>query len=244
MTVLVGVKCTDGIVIGADSAATSAAGQVNLLKMAADKIDIIDGRVIVAGTGQVGLGQRFSAVVKTAHGAKMFQKTPIELAKYLCAQGVNDFGSTNATKGTYGALVAAPIDDQGQLIEFATTDFQPELKNDKMNFVSMGSGQMLAEPFLSFVSRTFWNSRIPDLKSAIFGVYWALWHTIQCAPGGVGHPIVLATLAKEKKGWEAHLISDDQLGEQAQHMALIEERIGQYRSEMFQTVEPVPIPKP
>ena len=72
MTVLIGVRCTDGVVIGADSAATSAAGNIHLLKLASDKIVIVGDRVIVAGTGQIGLGQRFAEQVKHAHEAKLF----------------------------------------------------------------------------------------------------------------------------------------------------------------------------
>jgi len=244
MTVLVGVKCTDGVVVGADSAATSAAGQIHLLKMASDKIEIIGGRVIVAGTGQIGLGQRFAKIVSDAHDARVFQGNQVDVARQLSAAGVNDFAATGVARGQYGALVAAPIEDDGCLIEFAVPDFQPEIKTRKLNFVAMGSGQMLAEPFVSFVARTFWQSKIPDVQSAIFGVHWALAHTIRCAPGGVGDPIVIATLTKQKKGWCAELLSDEVLGEQAQHMAAIEDVIARYKEKLLEGVDAPPPPEP
>jgi Proteasome subunit len=244
MTVLVGVRCTDGVVIGADSAATSAAGNMHLLKLTSDKIVIVGDRVIVAGTGQIGLGQRFADQVKQAHDAKLFQKAPVDVAKALAAMGSTDFASTGATKGSYGALVGAPIEDSGQLIEFATADFQPELKNGKIHFVAMGSGQTLAEPFMSFVDRTFWRNKAPDVKTALFGVHWALSHTIRCAPGFVGDPICLAKLTKGNNGWKAELVSDEVLQEQAEHMAAIEERIAGYRDEMLGLVEAVAVPTP
>ncbi len=243
MTVLIGVRCTDGVVVGADSAATSAAGHVSLLKLAADKIVIVGDRVIVAGTGQIGLGQRFAEQVKKAHDAKVFQKSSIEVAKQLSAMGRSDFGETTAPMGQYGALVACPAEGLGQLIEFAVSDFQPELKNGKIHFVAMGSGQMLAEPFMSFVDRTFWKSKAPNVKTALFGVHWALAHTIKCSPGGVGEPICLASLTKVKGEWRAELVSDDVLQEQAEHMAAIEERIAGYKDEMLGQVEAVPVPK-
>ena len=244
MTVLIGVRCTDGVVIGADSAATSAAGNIHLLKLASDKIVIVGARVIVAGTGQIGLGQRFAEQVKQAHDAKLFQKSSIEVAKELAALGRKDFAQTGASMGTYGALVGAPADGAGQLIEFAIADFQPELKNGKIHFVAMGSGQMLAEPFMSFVDRTFWKSQAPKVKSALFGVHWALAHTIRCAPGGVGDPICLATLTNGKNGWHAELVSDDVLQEQREHMSAIEERIAGYKDEMLGSVEAVAVPQP
>lgn len=103
---------------------------------------------------------------------------------------------------------------------------------------------MLAEPFMSFVDRTFWKSNTPDVKTALFGVHWALAHTIRCAPGGVGDPICLATLTKGKNGWKAELVSEEVLQEQAVHMAEIERRIAGYRDEMLGQVEAVEIPKP
>lgn len=244
MTVLVGVSCSDGVVIGADSAATSAAGNIHLLKLASEKIFIIDGRVIVAGTGQIGLGQRFADVVKQAHGAKLFQKNAVEVARELSALACKDFSSTGASKGSYGALVGAPVTDRGHLIEYATADFQPELKGGKIYFVSMGSGQTLAEPFMSFVDRTFWNSSIPDVKSAVFGVHWALSHTIRCAPGGVGDPICIATLTKSKGSWTAELLSDEILQEQAVHMAEIEKRISSYKEDLYAAAKAEIIPQP
>lgn len=244
MTVLVGVRCTDGVVIGADSAATSAAGNVSLLKLASEKIVIVGGRVIVAGTGQIGLGQRFADVVKQAHDNKLFQKSAVDLARQLSALGCQDFASTSANRGSYGALVGAPVEDQGQLIEYAVADFQPELKNGKIHFVAMGSGQMLAEPFMSFVDRTFWKSKTPDVKTALFGVHWALAHTIKCAPGGVGDPICLATLTKGNNGWKAEIVSEEVLQEQQEHMAEIERRIAGYRDEMLGQVEAEAVPTP
>lgn len=244
MTVLIGVRCSDGVVIGADSAATSAVGNIHLLKLASDKIVIVGNRVIVAGTGQIGLGQRFAEQVKLAHDNRLFQSTPVEVAKQLSAMGRNDFAQTGASMGAYGVLVAAPADGVGQLIEFATADFQPELKTGKIHFVAMCSGQMLAEPFMSFVDRTFWKSKAPDVKTALFGVHWALAHTIKCAPGGVGDPICLATLINGKNGWLAELVSDEVLQEQSEHMAAIEDRIAGYRDEMLGLVEAVAVPKP
>lgn len=244
MTVLVGVKCTDGVVVGADSAATSAAGQTHLLKMASDKIEVIGGRVIVAGTGQIGMGQRFTKIVSDAHDAKLFQGKQVDVARQLAGLARNDFASTGCAQGQYGALVAAPMEDSGCLVEFAVSDFQPELKTAKLNFVAMGSGQLLAEPFVSFVARTFWESKTPDVQSAIFGVHWALAHTLRTAPGLVGPPIAIATLTKQKKGWCAELLSDEVLGEQAQHMAAIEDSIAKYKEKLLEGVEAPPPPEP
>lgn len=67
MTLIVGMRCTDGVVIGADGASTYAtiAGQRTILQPTR-KIDIIDKRVIAAVSGSVGLGQRLKEAVRLA----------------------------------------------------------------------------------------------------------------------------------------------------------------------------------
>lgn len=97
---------------------------------------------------------------------------------------------------------------------------------------------------MSFVDRTFWKGKAPDVKMALFGVHWALAHTIRCAPGFVGDPICLATPTKGNNGWRAELVSDEILQEQAEHMAAIEDRIAGYRDEMLGLVEAEAVPKP
>jgi 20S proteasome alpha/beta subunit len=69
MTAIVGIRCKDGVVIGADSSATfTDGGQVRTIEQPTEKkIEIIGDKVIVAGTGSVGHGQRFCAVVRKLH---------------------------------------------------------------------------------------------------------------------------------------------------------------------------------
>lgn len=242
MTVLVGVKCTDGVIIGADSAATSAAGNQHLLKTDTDKISIIDGQVILAGTGAMGLGQRFQAIVADAVSQNILAQPCIRFSCALATAGLNDFRQTGAGAGQYGALFAAYADNGPQLIEFAATDFQPEMKTAKTNFVAMGSGQTLAEPFMAFVSRVLWKGTTPDVKTALFGVWWALNHTLTCAPGFVGPPISIAVL-EDVGGWKSRLISSEELGEQSEHIKEIEHRIASYSLDLLAGETAAAVPK-
>ena len=150
MTSIVGVRCRDGVVIGADSSSTfSATSQIPTIEQpTAGKINIYGGRVIVAGTGEVGLAQRFGAVVEkmvSDLGSKL--PTGIECGKGLAKAGIQDFQSTGV-KGGYGALVAFPCKDAPHLCEFPATNFQPELKTDDIWYVSLGSAQLITDPFL------------------------------------------------------------------------------------------------
>jgi hypothetical protein len=101
---------------------------------------------------------------------------------------------------------------------------QPEYKENKFFFVSMGSGQPLADPFLAFISRVLWKNTLPDIRLGRFGIYWALCHTINLAPGTVGPPIRMAVLSKRDNAWAAFESAEDQEAEQ--YIASLEERIG------------------
>src|SRR5262245_11839913 len=64
MTVLVGVLCQDGVVIGSDGSATFSAGQFKTVEQPTKKTFLVEPDVLIAGTGAAGLGQRFFAVVR------------------------------------------------------------------------------------------------------------------------------------------------------------------------------------
>ena len=219
------------------------------MKLASDKVSIIADRTIVAGTGSVGLSQRFNSVVKTAWDTKCFQKPRQACLSEITALAWKDFAATNVQFRPpngfgFGALMACVLDSEAQLVEFQTADLQPEVKTGQLNFVAMGSGQMLAEPFMGFVSRVLWGGRQPDVKTATFGVYWALRHTLMIAPGGVGPPIKLAVLSREKGGWSAKVLEDGELDEAGQHINAMEERIGRYPAEIFKEAKASPLPEP
>ncbi len=253
MTVLIGVKCTDGVVIGADSMATSTHGPAHLLQTPTDKIQIIGEKVIIAGSGSVGLSQRFAHIVHLMWNANHFQNSLWDCLRGISANAMQDFKSTNVpfmgppNGFGFGALLAAPIEDKAHLVEYGIADLQPELKDGKLTFVAMGSGQMLAEPFVAFVRRVLWAGGEPDVQAATFGVYWALDHTIKYAPGGVGEPIKIAILKRVKRQWKARLLGDEELQEQLQHIAQFEKRIGQYPKEILEepniAAPPAPPPK-
>lgn len=235
MTVLVGIRCKDGIVIGSDSSATSTMGQFPLIEMPTKKIDLINDKIIVAGTGQVGLGQRFKSVVEKAWEQKVFQHDHIEVGKQLSQRAIADFAFTQANKGQFGALVAFTCKDkQPHLCEFSTNDFQPEFKEiSRLWYVAMGSGQALAEPFIAFVRDVFWEKDIPNIQDGIFAAYWTLAHTIQLNAGGINGPISIATLRCVDGSFQAKVFDEEELAEHKDNISAIKNRLRDYRQEII-----------
>ncbi len=254
MTSIVGVLCRDGVVIGSDSSATFGNGQLRTMEQPYQKLEVIGSHVLLAGTGQIGLGQRFSAVVKKTWDTKGFSRdekgnlrSAIEAAKHLCRQGINDFAETNAPKGQYGALVAFPCEQVFHLCEFSVDDFQPEMKTERLWYCSMGCAQPITDPFLAFVRDVFWSDGLPTVRDAINAVTWTLDHAVQVNPGGVNGPIQLGVLEKGSKGLlEAKSLSDAELGEARQFIHEAKQTLKMLKQNpqaALTNVGPPPVPK-
>lgn len=230
MTILVGVKCTDGIVIGADSMTTSAMGTSPLVQVPeADKLQPLGADAILACTGQIGLSQRVKLVADELYRGRQFKGSAIVSAAVLTGLVLDDFNASHVPRHpqhglNFGALLGIVIEGEPHLIEFATTDFQPELKEGKSFYVSMGSGQLLADPFLTFVKRVLWRDTMPTVERAKIGVIWALKYTIGLAAGGVGGAMRLGVIRSQPDGgWQANVLDDVQ--EQEQYINELESRI-------------------
>lgn len=229
MTSIVGVICNDGVVIGTDSSATSvSAGGFKTSEHRTTKIRVIGEQVIVAGTGSVGLGQRFCAVVESLLGKGAFDRSGIEVGKALSATGQQDFHNTFHPPGAYGALVAYRAADGLHLCELAIGDFQPEQKyGDQIWYCSMGSAQPITDPFLGFIRGVFWENGMPNVHEGTFAVTWTLQHAIDFNPGGVNGPIQVAILQIVDGASIARILPDSELD---QHQQQISEAIQHLRS--------------
>ena len=165
------------------------------------KIGVIDNHIIVAGAGEVGLGQRFADIVKQCWEKKGFQgKSVIDVGRMLSRSAVQDFSQTGIKPGNYGALTAVPCNGSAELIEFAIHNFQPEVKTRDTWYVSMGSGQPVADPLLGFMRRAFWGDEPPNRQEAVFAVTMVLELGCEMAPTGVAKPIQIAMLGPDRKG--------------------------------------------
>lgn len=250
MTVLVGVRCSDGVVIGADSIATSSMGHVPLIHLPSDpKIKIFRDTVIVATTGPIGYAQRLYHHVDAAITGNVFNNfnardATANITKRFLTEVQDQRIPMFQPEGLgFGCLMAAPVTDGPFLAEFATKNFSAEMKAGRIFFGSMGSGQMLADPFLAFVCRVLWSNEMPTVEDGKFGVFWVLEHTIQHAPGHVGYPICLATLTQVDGRWVA---KEEDTQEAAQYVATLEEYIGDFEGAQppIEEEEPEPVPKP
>lgn len=234
MTAIVGLFCTDGVVIGADSSSTFSSGVENTIEQPTQKICIIEGRVIFAGTGEVGLNQRFEAVLKKSVSGGL-KGTSLDISKAICRDALIDFQFTGLQAGGigFGALVAFPVNQRPQLCECALKSFQPEMKTDKHWFASMGSHQKITDAFLGYLKEVFWPSGPPTLHDGMFAVTWTLEHIIALNTGGINGPIRVAVLEMKEGRAKARLLNDDEVDQHKQNVAEAKDHMRKFK-EKFQ----------
>jgi len=228
MTAIVGILCRDGLVVGTDSSTTFASSVGSpIIEQPGEKLSLISNCIIVAGTGQVGLGQRFCQVVQQAYEEKVFTggKHHTLAANEVCKRAITNFQNTNANRGQYGALVGFVLGDKPFLCEFAVADFQPEFKTESIWYGSMGSGQAITDPFLALMREVFWQKGLPTVQDATFAATWALDHAIQVNPGGINGPARIAVLERTSGKYRARLLEDAALEEHRQNIQQAKERL-------------------
>ena len=246
MTLVVGIRCTDGVVVGSDSAMTFGpnAQQPTIEQRNREKIHIVDGRIIVAGTGYIGFGQRFTETTERLWREKQFQnKSTIEIGRLVSRNVIQDFSSTNMNPGGYGALVAVPNGRTAELIEFPLENLQPEVKSDVNWYASMGIGQLVADPLLGFVRAVFWGDEPPNRQEGVFAATLVLKLACQMSPVGVAEPIQMAILYPNKKGQlSARQLTEEELLEHKEVVSGAIEHFKQYRSKLAGQDEPAEAP--
>lgn len=219
MTVLVGMLCKDGVVIGSDSIATLSAGNMSTVEHnGVKKIEIIHGKTILACTGSVGLAQRAKHVIENRkpetdenninsinYAIDISRQVIENMEKTLYPQMQNNLFQARSL--SFGALVATINKDGPHLIEFDSTMFQPEIKSSDNWYVSMGSGQLNADTLLEFIRHVFWSKEQPSVNEAQFFVGWILSMVREMNTGGVGGESQIAALEKNNDIWQAKEIS-------------------------------------
>ena len=204
--------------MGADGAATLGTifGQNTALQPVRKLCNHAD-KLIIGTSGPIGIGQRVVGMISQMWDERKFGG---EVVSYQAMQLVREkIGPMLALELKYAqevakvlgpgiaqqnsvssAMLAVPVAREVQLYSFGCTG-DPEQSTDDLPFMTTGSGQSLADPFLAFLRAVFWKQRRrPTTGDGIFATYWALRHAIRTNTGGVSDPIQMMTLQKDDRG--------------------------------------------
>ncbi len=257
MTLIVGAKCLDGLVIGADGAATMIDSLGNrTARQPVTKLDIIAGNVVVGVSGPVGLGQMIAGEIEdfiskgTLVGKKPYKimaelrkhiSTPIQLEIEHCGKAAG-YGLGNAAllKSFSQTVLGLSLGNQVCLMQFDNVG-SPELATDKIPLLAIGGGQQQADPFLAFLRRTFWVDGNLSLADGLFAVLWTLEYVIQGSPGGVADPKQVIILEKTDGNYKARELSSEEIQEHFEGIKDAEKTLKKWKSSPTEGSTP-PIP--
>jgi hypothetical protein len=113
------------------------------------------------------------------------------------AKRFSELGVLNA--GLAGTIVA--MKSAGELALFSFDEVcNPEGATADLPFVSVGSGQVLADPFLAHLKRVLWGDEQPSMALGALGVIWTLQHVIGVNPGGISPPLEVYQMTLDAAG--------------------------------------------
>ena len=235
MTLVVGILCDDGVVIGSDSAVTFGYGvSFTIEQLSKRKVELISDRAILAFSGSIGIGQRIKRAVEG--NMRYNGKEPIEFGCHISQTAYKDFLGTglDLKQGEFGALLAY-IDrsDKAHLIEFAGPRVQPEIRDDASWYISMGSGQGVVDPILGLVRKAFWGDTPPPISEGVFYLVLALELGFEMAPFGVSGPCQVAVIKRNASG-KLHSVrlSEEEIDQHRENYKDAIKYFGEYRNRL------------
>jgi 20S proteasome alpha/beta subunit len=244
MTLIIGVKCSDGIAIGSDGAATFGAMGQQTIRQSATKLHILRDCIVVGVSGSVGLAQRITGEILELYDTNKFSGKESYAAMKIIREGLwNHIGQELQIAGhaknaippnaailsaITQTLVAMPVKKNPCLFQFDQQGAPEEATKD-LPFVAIGSGQSIADPFLAFLRRIFWSTTLPTLSDGLLATVWTLRHAIETNPGGVSDPIQIITLDKNGK---ARQIPEEELKEHLEAVDAAELALKNFRTQL------------
>jgi hypothetical protein len=248
--------------MGADGAATLGTifGQGTVLQPV-KKLQNISNKLILGVSGSVGVGQRIAGVIGQMWDAHAF---PNDMQSFEAMQAIRErLGPLLALEIKYAAeaakmvgqqaaqaasltttVLAIPIGVRAHLYSFGCTG-EPEESTADLPFVTIGSGQNLADPFLAFLRTVFWkNNRVPNTGDGVFATFWALKHAIRRNTGGVADPIQMMKLQRDHGDFNVKELEPGELEEAEEAVKAAEEHLSQFDFTKQATAPPPPTAPP
>lgn len=253
MTVLVGVLCSDGAVIGSDTQMTSLNGMgLPTTQDTGRKLHVYSrGEAVLGYTGDFGEFQRLTGVLQKAVNHISDKQSSIEeitdvVHQILPSAFVSKVKGAaraiqEATERTVtneeayailqsladrsgGGFLALILNDNPAIVGFDGLSCYSLSAGDRVA-VAMGSGSEVASPFLSFIRRVLWRNELPSVDDATVGVLWVIRHAIQYAGIGVGGRPEIAVLRKLSDRWTPSLLGNEQMKQLEGKVSDIESRV-------------------
>jgi hypothetical protein len=244
MTLIIGIKCKDGIVVASDSAATygQPLGSSTVIQHT-PKLDIVDNQIIMGTSGPVGLGQIFLEELRdkwpSIIGHEKLADATAQISAHLFSrlepfiQRANSFGpllGNNVLSSVLSSTIIAFPFNNGAVLLNLDHMMNPEVASETLPFQCIGSGQAHADPFLAFFKRVLWDDQCPESTGeGVLGALWTLNQVMRAyADKGVSGTADILTLKRVGENWQADRLLKEQMELHNEAIAEAEEIMKQH----------------
>lgn len=237
MTIVVCIKCKDGVVIAADSMLT-----IGEMQQPGQKVHTINDRQLFAFAGDLSLAERFRAFAAMQNEGNLDDK--LYYASHIAGLVGQNFANTgiDPTKANLATILVHEYRGNIEACEFLGINHR---YLDEHHFTSiLGSGVGAALPFLNFLLETFTDNRQPSIADGKLFATWSVRYAISRLAGGVGGDIDLATAERENSGkWVFRQLLDDEVTETEEAIQSAKEALIGWKCSFFDVDNAEQIPR-
>jgi hypothetical protein len=218
MTLIVGIKCTDGIVLAAEKDALPGTGVVDVTEDV-KKIHKIENQFLVALGGFSGQGHRYLETIRRldieSENLDCFQiqeaiheaLQPIVKSIIKTTETVRENSGLKDLGYILAEALVAYVGSDGPCLLHVNHVAQCDPIAETVYQV-IGEGEKVAVPFLSYIKRFVWGDKAPNVSTAIMSALWMFHFAHNCA-GKFGPPWMIATLQPSADGAASIEILDE-----------------------------------
>jgi 20S proteasome alpha/beta subunit len=240
MTIVVCIKCSDGVALAADSMLS-----IGEMQHSGKKIQIIDQRSIFAFAGDLGLAERFKAFAVAEMPSIYDDPNMLTHAINISRLTADSFKSTHIEPITaqLQTIIVHPHQDKVEACLFLPF-LNPRYLDSNHCYAVLGSGTSAALPFLAFLLESL-NAEggPPNLSDGKLFAAWAVTYAIQRLSGGVGGDINVAIATNGSDGATSQELSPENVEELKEHIRSATTYLKRWKQELsFNNSEPPPKP--
>lgn len=235
MTLIIGIRCQEGIVIGADSMIKAGTDFSNI-QLTSEKIRLFRENGIAAFAGDVGLGQIVLDSLEEQEIPPSTAASKNEMKDNLTQAIGNSMLSYHNMVRNFGGQLRIPdvlvalLDQEQPVLVLYSQAIPIAEASEGMSFLTSGSGANLANSFLKFLEKSFWRGESPKtIGKGVFSALWTLNHVIEAnASMGVGGDPSIAVLEIDGQTWKARILQSEELELHQESIDEIEESLGEF----------------
>ncbi len=217
MSLIVGIRCADSVVLAASGPASVRPSQgLPPARQLTKRLRVVAGQAVLGVSGHDGLAQemglslgRYLAEPNRRDSGEEILRAEIRealaapvqrtVAIHRTLEGLPGFGSLSSEYAVTHSLVALPL--RGALRLYV---LEPECSlteiTEELCCVAVGPAGTAAAPFLAFLRKLLFDSDAPTLTQGELAAYWTVRQAIDSNPGGLSYPIQVVAISRAQEG--------------------------------------------